>query len=424
MHEHGTHGSFSTMRSISLRLLGVLALVVPGDRGVLAQAPASTVTDSAGVRIVRSTRPAWTATTGWSLSAKPALLFADSADGANKLNRIAGVIRLSDGRVVVAESRDMQLRVYDARGTFVQTIGRRGSRAGEFTDIVNMTRMAGDTLAVESAEYTSFFAPDGRFVRRVRYGPFDAGLMQSPFTAVVGRFANGTAVVADIPPGRRAGGAHWIEWSTLVLVDTAGSPLRPVDRIPSVAFGAHVNAPVRLTFGPELVQASASNHVYIGFGNDFSIREYDDSWTLRRIIRRAWSPTALTKVAITTYVDEWMTLWSTDKGAVRDRDRLARLNASYPDSLPAFVDMLAMPSGELWLREPELKGASRCACLTGVTVVPSKWMVFDANGRWLGRVTMPLNFTPSEIGRDYVLGTMRDANNVARIAMYKIQKPR
>lgn len=413
------------MRSIVIRPLCALVLVVLGHSSVaLAQAPASTAKDSAGIRIIRSTRPLWTATSGWSLSTKPVLSFSDSADGTNKLNRIAGVLRLSDGRVVVAESRDAQLRVYDAHGTFTQSIGKRGSRAGEFTDIINMTRLAGDTIAVESAEYTSIFAPNGGFVRRVRYGPFEPGLMQSPFTAVVGRFANGTAVVADIPPGRRAGGAHWIEWSTLVLVDTMGSAIRTVDRVPSVAFGAHVNAPVRLTFGPELVQASASNHVYIGFGNDFSIREYDDSWTLRRIIRRAWSPTPLTKSDITTYVDEWMTLWSTDKGAVRDRDRLARLNASYPDSLPAFVDMLAMPSGELWLREPELKGASLCACLTGVTVVPSKWMVFDSNGRWLGRVIMPVNFTPSEIGRDYVLGTMRDANNVARIAMYKIQKPR
>ena len=114
---------------------------------------------------------------------------------------------------------------------------------------------------------------------------------------------------------------------------------------------------------------------------------------------------------------------STDKGTVRERDRLARLNMSFPDALPAFVDLLASPSGELWLRDPDLARAAACACLTSVTAGPSTWSVFDASGRWLGRVTMPTQFTPAEVGRDYVLGQLRDAGGLLRIAMYRIVKP-
>ncbi len=96
---------------------------------------------------------------------------------------------------------------------------------------------------------------------------------------------------------------------------------------------------------------------------------------------------------------------------------------SFPDALPAFVDLLASPSGELWLRDPDLARAAACACLTSVTAGPSTWSVFDATGRWLGRTHMSAQFTPAEVGREYALGHQRDANGVVRIAMYRIVKP-
>lgn len=54
---------------------------------------------------------------------------------------------------------------------------------------------------------------------------------------------------------------------------------------------------------------------------------------------------------------------------------------------------------------------------------PSTWSVFDESGRWLGRITMPTHFMPSEVGGDYVLGHVRDANGVLHMAMYRIEKP-
>ncbi|MEO7997864.1 MAG: hypothetical protein ABI852_10490 [Gemmatimonadaceae bacterium] len=391
-----------------------------------AQPAASTTRDSAGIHIVESARPKWTVASAWKLSAKPVLLIGGGTEPAYTFSRVGAATKLSDGRIVVAERADLQLRMFDSTGRHLRTVGEKGKKPGEFTDIGIMTRMPGDSLAIESAQYTSIIAPDGQFVRQVSYGPFAPGLLQSPFVAVLGRFDDGSVVVGDLPQGRRGGrgSTHWTDSSTLLLVDAAGALIREIDRVPSVSFGAAIPAPVHLTFGPELVQASAANHVYIGFGDQYAIREYDASWTLRRIIRRAWKPLPVTTAIITTYVDAWMTLWSTDKGPVRERDRLARLNATFPDVLPAFVDLLASPSGELWLRDPELAGANTCGCLNSVTAAPSKWSVFDNNGRWLGRVDMPAQFTPAEVGRDYVLGSLRDEKGIVRVAMYRIIKPR
>ena len=401
-------------------------LVLCGSATVaLAQSSPSTVRDSAGIRIVENARPLWTPASTWTLRATPALLIGGRTEPAYTFTRIGGATRLGDGRIVVAERRDVHLRMFDATGRYLRTVGRKGSNPGEFTDIGALMKLPGDSLAVESLQYTTIFSPEGEYVRQVRYGPFAIGMLQTPYVAVIGRFPNGSAVVGDLPQGRRGGrgAARWVDSSTLVMVDASGAVTREVDRVPSVSFGASLGPPTPLTFGPELVHASAAQSVYLGFGNRYEIREYDASWTLRSIIRRAWTPRALTEADLNAYVDAWMKLWSTDVGSQRDRDRLARKNAPYPDSLPAFVDFLASANGELWLRDPDLAGAPACACLTSVTAGPSTWSVFDSNGRWLGRVNMPAQFIPAEVGRDYVLGQLRDANGVLRVAMYRIDKP-
>ena len=210
----------------------------------------------------------------------------------------------------------------------------------------------------------------------------------------------------------------------LLLVDASGAVKRPVGRVPAISFAPGVNAPEPLTLGPEMVQASTAGHVYLGFGDQYAIHEYDASFTLRRIIRRAWTPKPLTSGDLNTYVDAWMTLWSKETGAKRERERLGRINAPYPDVLPAFSDLLASEAGELWLRDPDLAGAAGCMCLSGVTDRPSTWSVFDAGGRWLGEVQMPPRFMPAEVGRDYVLGQQRDAAGVLRVVMYGLVKPR
>ncbi len=391
-----------------------------------AQSTTSTARDSAGIRIVESNAPRWTRRQAWTLSQKPVLEIGSHDGSAHEFSRIAAVTRLHDGRIVVAERADLQLRMFDSTGRHIRTVGRKGQGPAEFSDIGLMMRLPGDSLAVESLRYTSIFAPNGEFVRQVRYGPFAPGLLAEPFVAVLERFSDGSAVVGDLPQGRgnaqRA--SRWVDSSTLLLVNSAGAVERYLDRVPAVTFAATVAAPRPLTFGPELVHASAADRVFLGFGDQYEIREYDATWTLRRIVRRAWTPTILSARDVDGYVDAWMTLWSTDKGLVRERDRLARRNAAFPDVLPAFVDLLASPSGELWLRDPDLRDAARCACLSSAAAGPSTWNVFEASGRWLGAVRMPARFTPAEVGSDYVLGHRRDADDALRVVMYRIVKPR
>ena len=382
--------------------------------------------DSAGVHIVESAAPFWATGKAWTLSASPVLVIGKQGDPAYMFSRVAAATRMTDGRIVVAERAALQLRFYDATGRHLRTTGAKGQTPGEFTDVGMMQRLPGDSLAVESARYTSIFTPDGNFVRQVHYGPFAPGLLEVPWVAVLGRFPDGSAIVGDFPQGRRGprGAVRWVDSSTLLLVDAQGAVTRELGRVPSATFAHGVNAPVRLTFGPELVNASAAGYVFMGFSDQYEIQAFDASGTLRRIIRRAWTPKPLTSLDLSTYIDAWMLLWSTETGVKRERDRLGQMNRPFPDVLPAFADLLASETGELWLRDPDLSAAPGCGCLSGVAVTPSTWSVFDADGRWLGEVQMPPRFTPLEVGRDYVLGQTRDAQDVVRVVMYRLLKPR
>lgn len=409
----------TTMRVRYLRLAWVLCWTAP-------TAAAQATRDSAGIRIIDNAKPAWSPGREWRLSEQPILVIGGGAGADGALGRIAGVTRLSDGRVVVADQSTLQLKFYDASGRHLKSVGGKGQGPGQFRDFNTITRLAGDSIAVETRDIASIFAPSGTFVRNVQFGPFSPGALQTPFVSALGRFDNGTAVVADFPQGQRgpAGARQWVDSASLFLVDRAGTVVRPLGKAPIVVFVAGTTHPSPLDFGPQAAYASSGLAFHWGFPDQYAIRVYDADWKLERIIRRAWTPRPLTGAEIDVYVDGWMQMWSKQTGAERETERKEMREQTYPEFLPAYSAILATAPGEIWVREPDLTGAPGCWCLAGLSTVPSKWSVFDAGGRWLGDVAMPPRFIPLEIGADYVLGRSRDADDVPHAVMYRLKKPR
>jgi hypothetical protein len=390
--------------------------------------------DSAGIRIIHNAAPAWRAGAEWRLSERPILTIGGAAGAPDQIGRIAGLARLSDGRVVVADQAAQRLAFYDAAGKQLQSIGVAGPKpeeTGRFRSVGEpefhgIARLAGDSIAVEFRDGMSIVSPSGTQSRQVRFGPFAPGVLQIPFVAPVGRFDNGSTVVADYPQGRNgpAGARQWVDSASLFLADRAGTVVRPLGRAPIVVFAGGPDRPSPMEFGPKASFASSGRAVYWGFSDDYSIRVYDADWKLARIVRRAWTPRPFTTQDRDAYVDGWMQIWSKATGAEREAERNAMRGSAYPEFLPPYSDILTSGAGDLWVREPDLTGAPGCWCLDGLSTVPSRWSVFDDGGRWLGEVAMPPRFIPREIGADYVLGESRDTDNVRRAVLYRLDKPR
>ncbi len=74
------------------------------------------------------------------------------------------------GRYYVVESYGTRIKVFDAEGRYLESLGREGGGPGEFRGISAIAVAPGDTLHVFdwSNVRWSVFGPDGRFVRDTR----------------------------------------------------------------------------------------------------------------------------------------------------------------------------------------------------------------------------------------------------------------
>src|SRR5437867_769112 len=72
--------------------------------------------DSAGVLIVESTRPTWSDSERLWLASKPHLVIGNNTDSAYRFRQVRGVMRLTDGRIAVADGGSLQLRMFSSQG--------------------------------------------------------------------------------------------------------------------------------------------------------------------------------------------------------------------------------------------------------------------------------------------------------------------
>ena len=86
---------------------------------------------------------------------------------------VRGVGRLSDGSVAVLDRLSAEIRIFDANGRHVRSMGRRGEGPGEFRSAWKLWVLPGDTLW--AGDYRPWrynvFTADGEWVRAVEMQP-------------------------------------------------------------------------------------------------------------------------------------------------------------------------------------------------------------------------------------------------------------
>jgi len=101
----------------------------------------------------------------WSVNSQPVTaigLVDGPAD--QELAGVSGARRLRDGRVVIANGKPLELRIYDAHGTLLRRIGRTGDGPGEFRGRLDLLPSGGDSLLVydQGTQRLSLFGLDGK----------------------------------------------------------------------------------------------------------------------------------------------------------------------------------------------------------------------------------------------------------------------
>jgi hypothetical protein len=392
------------------RFAGFAASLLLYACGGGAPQPAVTVRDSAGVRIVESRAPTWRAGEGWRLARAPALTIGVAQGDPNyELEQVTGVVRLGDGRIVVADGGSGELRFYDKRGRFLLAAGREGEGPGEFRRI-RLLELSRDSLWVYDQQLlrASVFNTAGHFVRSVPL---------NNFSGFVGQFADGSFLVARLhmPENSTKQGVHtWLATYYRLspsgqVVDSLGVFPQDQEYLTLSPDGGFETA--RYLFGRVSAAAVGAARLFFGSAATYRIEVYGQDGRLETVMRQSLRTSPVTPDDVDSVVQ-------VVARRVREPDRRRRVEVAYrklrhAPTKPAYSDFRVDALGDLWVGgyEPLRRAAPR-------------WAVFDPNGRLLGVVAVPSDFAVYQIGADYVLGTRADSLGVERVELYPLLKPK
>lgn len=321
---------------------------------------------------------------------------------------------LSDGRIVVANGDSQELRIFDATGAWLQTIGRSGAGPGEFSQLGWLHVGMGDTLRTYdwSLLRISVFSPEGVYQRGVMMGTDGGGGSLRP----QGVLANG-ALVASTQASvdmRSAAGVRR-DTSMLILFDADGRLLDSLGTFAgSEAWIQRTEESVSVggrPFGKRLFVIGRGASVYIGTADTPELTVLRPGGSVERVIRWSAPSRPLTPEIVDAYIAATVSDASEDRRAGLTEMLRA---APFPDEMPAYAAVLLANDSSIWVGRYLPRGQGD----------RQTFDVLDHAGVTLGSVELPPRFTPSQVMGDRIIGIWKDDDDVPHIRVHRIVRAR
>ena len=395
-------------------LLGACSQQAPSETGTVdsfQQAPSETVTiDSSNAQIVTSTPASSEATC--TFSEEPVLVIGDNEEDDNQwFSVIRGMGRLSDGSIAVLDYEFTEVRIFDASGRHLRSMGQRGEGPGEFTDPFILWVTAGDTLWVGNARPWSYnvFTAQGQFVRRVRLEP----IYFNPSRAG-GVLQNGYSVNSKVEgTGMRTPDFDVPDTMIVEIHDPDGKFVGNLARIPHMTYG-QVSESRENSYLYPLFEAGAEvdalgSTIVLAHGSKPEIQVLDDEFNLRMTIRWSEPNREVTRADIRAWREDWResrspSVWSQSDDARISRERPAA------DVFPAISSVRIGSDGRIWVRQYDRPREDR------------GWLAFGADGKFFCHMAQ-LPSDVWEFGADYVLLLHRSELGAYTVRMHRLTLP-
>lgn len=387
------------------------------------------VTDSAGVVVAESSRPAWGDGGGWTVATEPELSIGAGATGGDDpdnpaFGSIRGVQVLSDGRIAVGDGRVDQVFVFDAAGRFSHGFGGEGEGPGEVDNLGGLAQCAGDTLITMGSYRRNFFDSGGDFVRSVSFGGSGDRFMAWPLVSLdCLKFLVSDQV--PNPVGDEGLRQIYLAWSddTFAAWDTVTRVVSGQSRRMSNPDGHVSYMPIPWT--TTMPRPVASEDLTLGYGRRAELRSFGPDGHLKRITRWHAPPQPITAADRRRFEDEVAAC----KARFRASPQVEGLCRTLEDFtwLPPhkfFFDKLVLdPDGSIWARaiDPTSLG-SIDSNHRGERRGPERWTVLAPSGEWLGTVQMPDGLALEQVANGRVYGVHRDELGLARVRVHRIEE--
>jgi len=395
-------------------LLATLALLSMGcqDSG---QYTSAVVRDSSGVQIIENTIPAWADGHGWRLSDQPSLdIGVSEGDSDYQLFQVVGALKLSDGRIVIANAGTGELRFFDPSGRLLHKTGRKGGGPGEFQGLTWLGALRPDSLIAFDwrTRRVSIFDSNGGFVRSTT---LETLATAPPSHIQVDLFSNGSLLIGaqrlfaspDVGSGVHDDTIYHIRFEPHgISCDTISRRLGAESYVLVHDGGLEL---LPLPFGRSPHTAAYQSGFYFGRGDSYVIGHYSDEGQLLRSIRKARDEQRVTAD------DQHQYRKRMTEGIEDDQERRMIENlladVPFPNTMPAYGNITVDVEGNLWVEDYRLPWDDQ-----------SRWTVFDREGTLLGVVHTPPTFKIHQIGSDYVLGRWENELGVEHVRQYELIK--
>ncbi|MGD8698712.1 MAG: 6-bladed beta-propeller [Gemmatimonadales bacterium] len=400
---------------IVLLLAGALAACGGGETRW-----AGTMTDSAGVTIVSN--PAvgiWAPGDEWTF-AEEMRIGALEGEAEYQFGQVGFIALDSKDQIYVTDIQAQHIQVYAPDGSYVRTIGQRGSGPGEFLGAAFVLVGPGDTLLVPDVQNQRInrFAPDGSSLGSVRielqqglpilFQGTDNGVMAQQ----VRQFAlPGQPAIENPQDAIRILAPDGTIQDTL-LTFASGETFRLSGGAPQFKF-----------YSAEPAWDINDERLLFAVNDDYRIGVYSTAGELERVITKSFErkPVAQRdKDALMTFLES---AWA-DAGVPAEAINQLKQNVSYGESFPAFATLTTGPAGTTWVQH--VQAASELSEDEYASWNPiedtggAEWDVFDSQGRYLGLVTMPRRFAPRVFRGEDIYGVWRDELDVQYVVKLRI----
>lgn len=413
-----------------MKRLAVLLLVAAcgGDAESRWSGSVETLPNGA-VRVSNPAQGVWEEETRWRLTQEQVL---GTIDGPEP-TVFAAVIAIevdSSGRVYVLDRQANQLRIFDAAGEHIRSVGRAGEGPGEYANANGLLWMTPDTLVVidQRGNRYSILTSEGEYVRSVARslgfygwsfsGAYRNGTLYEQTSVGRGETSRpallGTALRAGVVPTDAAVGASLVTDSdnpaspasagvdTVYLPLTAG-PAYESFRVQNERGGMVMGVP--FTARP-VYRIDGAGDIWHGRGSEFRIvRSTFTGDTLMEIMLEA-EPVPVTADELRTWQEGPAVAQFLERGGKLDLERIPRVK-------PFFDDLLVDDEEFLWVFRPTSGARATVA-------------VFDPRGRYMGTLHAEgLHRDPYirpivRNGRLYIVG--RDDLDVQHIFVFRIDR--
>lgn len=350
----------------------------------------------------------------WQLSPRPVLSVGERRG--ELFTQISGAIRLSDGRFVVADNRELRISVYDANGRQAARFGRAGDGPGEFRSIDGIWSAKGNVVGVWDAgsRRITQFRPDGSVVRidRVRAGTGEASVPGS-LDAFIGAARDGRIVLTWIAVGTAAEDRLVPDRMTFGLFEPNGQFVRIIGSGLGMQRLHSRTSRGPFVFSPFPWYGILRDTLVYTNGLDGAVSFYDLN-TPGRNRRLSVRGPVLSLDAAWRNVDRAMQ----EESAAVLTD-LANSTSRSIGNVPQFARMLVDDAGRLWLKEYQPEHDAM-PFRKGRFVSGGQWRIVRTNGTPVARLSMPEHVAPIAVYGDQLLGVARDEFDVETFVVYRI----